>query len=133
MLPVVGTGTLVAGADGAGSATRAVVSTRAAVSRTAGFGVPEQIGVVVKDRVPADGHDLELAGRQGIVLAAGRDRREEDDGPVRTRRAQRRLLTRDLDRDVGGGRIARRLPVRIERLHAGHADLAARGHWHSAI
>ena len=86
--------------------------------------VPEQIRVVVERRLPVDRGDLPVAGRQRIFFAAGRDRREEDEGAVSARDAERRLVLRNLHGDVGGRRIRRRLRrVGVEGLDRGDLDL----------
>ena len=101
--------------------------------RVSGLRVPKQIWVVVKDRIPAHSGHLEIARRQGVVLAARRHWSEEHHRTVCTRRSQRRLVARHMDRDVARGRVARRLHLRIERRHARHSNLAARGYRHARI
>ena len=91
-----------------------------------GLRVPEEIGVVVEHRAPAHTGHLEIAGRQRVVLAPGRDRREQDDRAIGARRTQRRIRARDGDGDVSRG-VVRRLDRRIERRHRRHPNLLSCG------
>ena len=79
----------------------------------------------MKHRMPAHRGHLPIPGRERIVIAAGRDRRVEDERAVRALRAQRRVALRDLNRDLARGRIRRRLCVGIEWRHRGHLHLLA--------
>src|SRR5262249_35832326 len=57
-----------------------------------GIGVPEQIRVVMKFRLPVDRRHVPLADWQRVVLAAARDWREEHRRAVRSDDLERRLV-----------------------------------------